>query len=261
MVNIIRRFDKVYETVVSRLPGRVAAGVDWYRSTLRNALPGSHGSMHGGFAGPFNGQARRNEIISAMLDRVAFNAFVETGTHRGVTADYVAKKGVPVYTVELAERYYWFAKRRFSHLPTVQITLGDSREFLRDLAKSRRLSEPVFFYLDAHWYGDLPLREELELIPAHWKDWLVLIDDFRVDDDPGYRFDDYGPGKTVSVDILPESILQKADVFWPVAPSSTETGYRRGCAFIASHGRVADAAGSLSLLRPAAVRRVDAARP
>ena len=59
----------------------------------------------------------------------------------------------------------------------------------------RRLLEvETFFFLDAHGREHLPLREELEIILTHWREAIVMIDDFEV---PGtdYGYDDYGPGK------------------------------------------------------------------
>jgi hypothetical protein len=53
----------------------------------------------------------------------------------------------------------------------------------------------VFFHLDAHWEGDLPLQEEIEIILGRFPNFLIMIDDFRVPGDSGYGFDDYGRGK------------------------------------------------------------------
>ena len=93
----------------------------------------------------------------------------------------------------------------------------------------------VFAYLDAHWGPDLPLREELEIIAAHWKRAVVMVDDFEVPGDSGYGFDDYGDGAA-----LTESYLRRAaalgswTVRYPVAPSTVETGSRRGCCVLTS---------------------------
>jgi hypothetical protein len=56
----------------------------------------------------------------------------------------------------------------------------------------------ILFYLDAHWNDDLPLEEELELIFSVHPHAVVMIDDFQVPDDPGYQFDEYGPGKALT---------------------------------------------------------------
>ena len=44
------------------------------------------------------------------------------------------------------------------------------------------------------------MREEVELAIANFSKAVLMIDDFNVPDDPGYRFDDYGPGKRLDID-------------------------------------------------------------
>ncbi|MGH7488291.1 MAG: hypothetical protein ACREMY_22235, partial [bacterium] len=61
---------------------------------------------------------------------------------------------------------------------------------------------------------------------------VLMIDDFQVPGDPGYSFDDYGPGKALTSEYLPE--LNGWGLFYPCAPSSSETGARRGCAVLAT---------------------------
>jgi len=73
----------------------------------------------------------------------------------------------------------------------------DSREFIQRLDVPRQAR--TFFYLDAHWEESLPPREELDLIIREFKQFVVMIDDFEIPNDPGYGFDDYGPGKRLSL--------------------------------------------------------------
>lgn len=60
----------------------------------------------------------------------------------------------------------------------------------------------LFAYLDAHWGEDLPLAEKLEIVFSWDSDAIVMIDDFQVPDDPGYAYDDYGPGKALTPDLV-----------------------------------------------------------
>ena len=72
-------------------------------------------------------------------------------------------------------------------------------------------------------------------------DYAVLIDDFRVPDDPGYAFDDYGPGKVLEPALLASLAQSSLSVFWPTAHSDAETGARRGWVVLATQGPVTDA--------------------
>ena len=85
-----------------------------------------------------------------------------------------------------------------------------------------------------------------------WRDFAALIDDFRVDGDAGYQYDDYGAGKTLALPLL-TAVTELADlhVFWPAAPSAGESGARRGWVLLASPGSVADALARLPELRHA----------
>ncbi len=66
---------------------------------------------------------------------------------------------------------------------------------------------------------------------------MVVIDDFRVPDDEGYRFDDYGPGKALTWDYVgPIAERYGATAAYPATPSAEETGARRGCVVLARAG-------------------------
>src|SRR5438105_1327333 len=116
------------------------------------------------WGGPFNGQRFRQQIFLSLIGRASCEAIVETGTHRGTTTLFLARSGLPVHSVESNARFHAYSSLRLiRHRNRIQLYRGDSRAFLRSL--SRNVAFPrgrVFFYVDSHWYGDLPLREELE---------------------------------------------------------------------------------------------------
>jgi hypothetical protein len=59
----------------------------------------------------------------------------------------------------------------------------------------------------------------------------VVIDDFEVPWDRGYRYDDFGPGAKIGIDLLPQ--LEQFDCYLPSDPATSETGMRCGCAVLA----------------------------
>src|SRR6185503_7616085 len=121
-----------------------------------------------------------------------FDAIIETGTFRGSTTLFLAHNsgGAPVFTSEVNTRVFETARRRLRAFQNLHMYNLDSRQVLKtaDLARYRR----PFFYLDAHWLADLPLSEEINVICQKWVDYVVMVDDFQVPDDPGYGYDDYG---------------------------------------------------------------------
>jgi hypothetical protein len=128
------------------------------------------------WGGPFNGQTGRTKIFKAIVDKCRPIAVVETGTYHGTTAHFLAQStGKPIYTVELDAKNYGFASERLRGCKKVSLERGDSRSFLRRCVRKREIQNgPVVFYLDAHWYNDLPLADELEIIfsalpkPSRW---------------------------------------------------------------------------------------------
>lgn len=201
-----------------------------------------------GCGGPLNGQDLRLGIYHDILKKISFDCIVETGTYRGTSTKFFQESsGLPVYTVELHKRFFTYSKKRLAEQKDIHMSQGDSRSFLKDLKDRIPADSAVFFYLDAHWYNDLPLLEEMRII-SHWEKALVLIDDFKVPGDPGYSYDDYGPDKQLTLEYLApldkEMNLRK---FFP-SSSENETGVRIGCTVLTTYEPYAKALSSVKEL-------------
>lgn len=183
----------------------------------------------------FNGQEFRRRLFTELSGRVPFLAIVETGTAFGTTTRYFRlSTQVPIHSFEADPRRYGFARAALVALPDLHLHRCDSRTGLLDLAASNALpSGFLFFYLDAHGKGDLPLAEEIDLVFTQWPQAVVMVDDFAVPHDPGYGFDDYGVGHALTLAYLTEHDLLPSGVWFPRCPSADETGARRGCVVLA----------------------------
>jgi len=207
-----------------------------------------------GITGPFNGQRRRTAAVAAMFKQIHFGTVIETGTYRALTTRHLRTvTDAPIATVEVNPSYYRYSQRRLARLPNVSQFLGHSPAVLEQLRLDPAWhAEPVFFYLDAHWLNDLPLLDELAAIRRGWTEFAALVDDFRVDGDDGYFYDDYGPGKALVLALLAgKPDLADLHVFWPSAAATTETGARRGWVVLCSPGAIASALSGLPELRDA----------
>jgi hypothetical protein len=209
-----------------------------------------HERAHG-CGGPFNGQRCRAQLFDELIRCRPWNAIVETGTYRGETTVRFEETGIPVYTVESQPRYVSFARTRFFfERRRVQSYFADSREVLGGLASDPHFPRSgIFFYLDAHWYDDLPLRDEVELIFTHWPDSVALVDDFEVPD-TAYGFDDYGEGKALTLEYLRPVEHLNLRLFFPTADFDEETGWRRGCVVLCQDEAVARILESVATLKP-----------
>jgi hypothetical protein len=114
----------------------------------------------------------------------------------------------------------------------------DSREFLKKLANDRELTQKTcFFYLDAHWGKDCPIRKEISLIASHWGKFIILIDDFQVPGDKGYGYDRYGSFIKLNLSYI-RPVLQKYDLcsYFPTISSKDESGEKpRGCVILSKN--------------------------
>ncbi len=235
---------KIKKVVRRWLGDRMVGSIDYYR------FP-----EHRSRWGPFNGQLNRRHIFKAMISLVQPTAIIETGTYLGATTEFMAATGLPIYTIEGHPRFYGFARARLWWKLNVKLRQGDSRAELRRLFEGpleNLNNAPLFFYLDAHWNEDLPLAEEIDIIFDRSPHAVVMIDDFEVPDDPGFGYDDYGPGKVLNAEyIAPLAEVHGLAIFYPSASSQEETGSSRGCAVLCKAALLGAKLQTLPLLRRA----------
>jgi hypothetical protein len=185
-----------------------------------------------GGGGPFNGQVKRRELVESLVEHFAIDTVVETGTYYGVTADYFSNVlHLETITIESNSRFAGFSAARLRNTKNANVVVADSRDALRTIIPKLGARNRVLFYLDAHCDNDdlHPLPQELEIIFGLMHNPIVLIDDFAVPFDSGYNFDVYKSGLELKLDFIMQEIIKfNLCVFFPSAPSSGESGPRRG---------------------------------
>jgi hypothetical protein len=200
--------------------------------------------------GPMNNQTARIALTKEIIERCKILRVVETGTYLGATTEFFASFGLHVTTAEINPEYAASSRERLKAWKNVELCQSDSIQVLRKLiAESDYRSEPTLFYLDAHWQQHLPLREEAELAVANFSKAILMIDDFNVPDDPGYGFDDYGPGKRLDINYLRAANLPNLVLYFPSTPSYRETGYQRGCVVATANPELAAVLDEIVLIR------------
>lgn len=186
-----------------------------------------------------------------MFEAVPFKVVIETGTFRALTTRFLSElTTAPIATAEVSQTYYDYSKRRLAGRSNVHQFLGQSPAVLAKLADDPQWTlTPAFFYLDAHWHEYLPLVDELNVILKAWPEFVAMVDDFKVDGDPGYVYDDYGPAKSLELSLLRRPEFASLHVFWPAAPASAEKRMRQGSVTLATSGAMTEALKGISELR------------
>ena len=182
-----------------------------------------------------NGQPVRTQLVRDIIFECEIKRIIETGTMYGSTTAFFASFGLPVVTAEINAALIAKARERLEGHPNIDLLCIDSVTMMQALLTAPiDFNAPTLFYLDAHGYGDLPLREEIEIAINNFSKAVVMIDDFAVPDDPGYGFDNYGPGNRIDHDYLKTCNIWPLVTYLPSTPSNAEGGMRRGCAVVTS---------------------------
>ncbi|NEN23427.1 hypothetical protein G3O08_07930 [Cryomorpha ignava] len=190
------------------------------------------------WGGAFNGQQQRQQVFKEIISQSIIEFIVETGTFKGNTTAFMHNvSNLPILSVEFDKRNYYFAKFRFMSNPAIRIFQNDSRIFLEGINKHLNVNRPTLFYLDAHWNEDLPLKKEIQLILEKFTDPIIIIDDFKVPHDIGFKFDKYGEIE-LSTDLISEDLeSNKLNLFFP-KDSKNETGAKRGYIIVSGNSDI-----------------------
>ena len=121
---------------------------------------------------------RLEKVMRDIIERANPDRWVETGTHMGWTSLWVAETAphLPIYTVEVDSTYFQHSAENLENYPQVSIRQGHSPEFLQRLMPLLKTGVSLF-WLDAHWYPPVPLRDECRVISQLDK-YICVIDDF-----------------------------------------------------------------------------------
>lgn len=128
----------------------------------------------------------KQQAIEEYQSTTGCTILVETGTFKGDMVFAQKDNFEHIYSIELSEKLFEEAKKRFVNNKNVTILQGDSGKVLHTLIKE--IKSPAIFWLDGHYSAgetakgekDCPIYEELSAIfsepnPGH----IILIDDAR----------------------------------------------------------------------------------
>ncbi len=140
-------------------------------------------------------------VLRSYARRYDLKIFVETGTYRGDMVEAMKPLFEKIYSIELSERLFDAARKRFQADRHVELIHGDSGKELGRIME--RIDRPALFWLDGHYSAgetargehETPVREELEhIFRAPDLGHVIVIDDARAfGTDPAYpTFEELG---------------------------------------------------------------------
>jgi predicted O-methyltransferase YrrM len=144
-----------------------------------------------GYTG-FNNSPELGLYLASLAKNYNVDIAFETGTCEGITTIFLAHHFAKVYTAEIFAQYFLNTQKIFRNYPNIVGRYGSSEKLFHEILPSLQ-DKRILFYLDAHWYEQWPLLDELEEISLTHKDnCIVVIDDFKVPTRPEITYDAYG---------------------------------------------------------------------
>ena len=124
--------------------------------------------------------------IESYRQRFHTEILVETGTYLGDMVEAQRDHFKKIFSIELSERLFNKAQKRFKDHLHVKIFHGDSGSVLNKLMTE--IGKPALFWLDGHYSGGItakgekecPVPEELDTILKSPLPHIILIDDARL---------------------------------------------------------------------------------
>lgn len=128
----------------------------------------------------------KQKVIDEYRKKFQLEILVETGTYFGEMVEAQRNNFKKIYSIELSEKLFARAKKRFKSFPHITILQGDSGDVLNKLIGE--IDRPALFWLDGHYSGGItahgnkecPVPEELNAILNSKIDHVILIDDARL---------------------------------------------------------------------------------
>jgi len=153
----------------------------------------------------FNQAPEMFNFMAYLKQKYNLQDAVETGTYHGNTTKALSMLFDKVYTIEIVKDNYEISKKSLASVTNAELFLGSSDKELGILLP-KLTGRRILFYLDAHWYEDWPILEELAMIAKTHKDnCVIVIDDVKV---PGYSsvpYDQY-KGQPLSYEYIEAAV-------------------------------------------------------
>lgn len=112
-----------------------------------------------------------------LVKQYGIKSVIETGTYKADSTIRFAEIVENVYSIEIDEFNYEWAKWRTKDYKNIHLFLGNSPDVISQIIET--IPEPICFYLDAHWKAYWPLKDEIRAIKPR-PNSIIIIHDVKV---------------------------------------------------------------------------------
>lgn len=138
----------------------------------------------------FNRDATAQQQVYNLINEWNITTVIETGTYMGDTTRYLADIAGQVHTIECNADYYNVISKKLEAIKNITCHFGSSPEVLAKILPT--VKQRLFIFLDAHWYANWPILNELRIISAHTIEQpVIMIHDIYNPHNPECGFDTY----------------------------------------------------------------------
>ncbi|MEI8229667.1 MAG: hypothetical protein WCG83_00840 [Candidatus Peregrinibacteria bacterium] len=178
----------------------------------------------------FNGDWFLARRMDALIREQGIQTAVETGTYLGQTTRWLARRIPSVHTIEIQEKFATKARQSFRKFSNIQLHIDNSPNALRELIP--KITSPVLFFLDAHWYDYWPILDEIqEIRKSGIRKCIIVIHDFFVPHSD-FGFDSYLGQPLDLAYVTPALDEAFGKQQWKYWYNTRATGWNRGVIFI-----------------------------
>jgi len=136
----------------------------------------------------------KQRVLGEFARQFNLKIFVETGTYYGDMVEAMRNFFDTIYSIELSQKLFNKAKKRFKFEKNIKLIQGDSGKELGIVMKE--INKPALFWLDGHYSAgvsargkkDSPIYEELNcILDGQDLEHVIIIDDAHLfGTDPAY---------------------------------------------------------------------------
>lgn len=159
------------------------------------------------------GMGTDDQILKDVLmykERFDYPVFVETGTYGGETSRIVSHYFDKVYTCDISDEMQQSRDDKFSGKDNIHFVLADTRDALPNFFNEIG-DDKFFLFLDAHWGGEFPVLDELQIVADFGYKPFIFIHDFDCGYE-GWNYDRTDAGDELNY----EYVKEKMDLIYGV---------------------------------------------